>query len=80
MGKEPGGESLLREDSVMASGPWVLGGAVASTVCLTLGLHVIVSWVCRSGGYVHVTGWGVPCVCVCVCVHAHTCLESPGVG
>ena len=46
MGKEPGGESLLREDNVMVTGPWVLGGAVASTVCFTLGLHVIVSWVC----------------------------------
>ena len=33
VGKEPGGESLLREDNVMVTGPWVLGGAVASTVC-----------------------------------------------
>ena len=40
-----GGESLLREDSVMAPAPRVLAGTVAGTVWLTLGLGVMVSWV-----------------------------------
>lgn len=35
--------SLLGEDSMMAVGSRVLGGAVVGTVCLTFGLGVIVS-------------------------------------
>lgn len=34
----------LRDDSVMATSPGVLVGAVAGLACLTFGLSVILSW------------------------------------
>ena len=53
--------------------PWVLGGAVARTVCLIFGLRVIefgpLRWqICACD-------WGGGCP-----VYVCSCLESPGVG
>lgn len=56
----------LREDSVLATSPGVLVGAVARLACLTFGLGVIMNWAPRSGECMHVTGGRVSCVCTAI--------------